>query len=120
MNIRVYLSKVSGSSEADIEHIERAVVKNQPFGLGCERSAIIFIPATFKAYWLWSDATPGPVFQSIGIKEFVDTIKMQYLSHKRLIKGDELLGMALLLKEMHAKNNLIDADPGNGVGPAEK
>ena len=102
MNIRVHLSAVAGSSEKDIEYIERCIAKNKPFGLKCQRSMVVFIPQTFKAFWLWNDGSPGPVFQSLGIKEFVDTVKIQYLSHKEVATTPELLELSRLMKLYNA------------------
>jgi hypothetical protein len=108
MNIRVFLSQVAGSNEKDIEYIERAIAKNQPFGLGCQRSKIVFLPATFKAYWLWSDNSPGPTFVSTGVKEFVDTVKMQYLTHKTLITTEELLKLTKALDNERTIQQVAD------------
>jgi hypothetical protein len=125
MNIRVILSDVAGSSEATIEQIERCVVKKQPFGLKCFRSAIVFIPHTFKAYWVWSDGSPGPIFETKSLSEFVDCIKMQYLSHKELINTDELLGIAEILKHEQQQKRLgflprqILPEPGQSAGPVD-
>lgn len=97
MNIRFFLSEASGSNEADIEYIERAIVKKQPFGLDCGRSKVLFIPATFKAYWLWSDNSRGPTFAANSLDEFVIVVKMQYLSHKTLITTDGVLAITSIL-----------------------
>lgn len=120
MNIRVFLSKVAGSKEEDIEYIERCVTKNQPFGLGCHRSKILFIPATFKAYWLWSDNSAGPVFTSKGLSEFVDTVKMQYLTHKELITTDGVLAITCLLDYDRTKRQVAAIRHANVPEPREQ
>jgi len=122
MNIRVILSDVAGSSETTIEQIERYVVKKQPFGLKCSRSTIVFIPHTFTAYWMWSDGEPGPIFKTNSLSEFLDCIKMQYLSHKDLISTDELLGIAEILKHEKQQQRLgllsrkVLPEPGQPTG----
>jgi len=125
VNIRVILSDVAGSTEATIEEIERCVVKKQPFGLKCQRSSIVFIPHTFKAYWVWSGGEPGPIFETKSLQEFVDCIKMQYLSHKELINTDELLGIAKILKYEQQQKRVglflgkVLPEPGYSAGPLD-
>jgi len=108
MNIRTFFSSIAGSSEKDIEYIERAIVKNLPFGLGCFRSKVLFVPQTFTGYWLWNDLSPGPVFQAKGLTEFLDTVKMQYLTHKDLITTEELLEITKALTNDRTKQRLDD------------
>lgn len=123
MNIRVHLSAVVGSDEKVIEIIEKCVKYNNPFGLKCQRSSVVFIPKQFTAYWIWSDGEKGPVFRTNNLAEFVDCIKMQYVSHRQLIGTDELLGIAKLLqyeqqqKRLDLLRNDIRPEPGQPSGP---
>jgi hypothetical protein len=125
MNIRVFLSEVAGSDEKVIEAIERCWKDRQPFGLKCQRSSVVFIPHLYKAYWLWSDGSCGPVFESTNWKDFMNCVKMQYLSHKTLITTDELVGIAKLIKHEQEQKRLdllpgnLLPEPGQPTGPLE-
>lgn len=104
MNIRVYLSHTrGGSDEKVIEYIEKAITESEPFGLSCQRSKVIFFPDTFTGYWVWSDMSPGPVFKAIGIGEFIDTVRMQYMSHKDLLILEDVLYIIKLMKDAKPK-----------------
>lgn len=119
MNIRVFLSDVAGSSEQDIEEIERYLLSKQPFGLACSRSMIIFMPEKEKGYWLWSDHSPGPVFKANGWSEFVDIVKMQYLSHKKILSPDDILAVTSILDYERKKQRLADIRRGVLPQPGE-
>lgn len=125
MNIRVIFSEVVGSSEKDIEEIEKYLLSKQPFGLACSRSLIIFMPEKEKGYWLWADHRPGPVFQAKGWSEFVDTVKMQYLTHKKVLSTDEILAVTSILdyerkqKQLAVLRSGILPEPGQSTGPVE-
>lgn len=125
MNIRVFLSDVAGSSEQDIELIEGYLQSQQPFGLACSRSMVIFLPAKEKGFWLWSDHSPGPTFQAGGWAEFVGMVKMQYLSHKRVLSTDEILAVTSILDYERKQQRLAEIrkgvlpQPGQPSGPVE-
>lgn len=122
MNIRVILSSVAGSDEKTIEAIERAIKDRQPFGLKCQRSTVVFIPHEYRVYWLWSNGEPGPVLVKNSLKEFIDQIKIHYLSHKELISTDELLGIAQILKHEQQQKRMgllrsqVLSEPGQPAG----
>lgn len=123
MNIRVFLSEVAGSNEADIEEMEKYLTSKQPFGLACKRSMIIFMPDKEKAYWLWPDHSAGPTFQAKGWQDFLDTVKMQYLSHKKVLSTDEILAVTSILKYERQRKQLAAVrkglllKPGDQAGP---
>lgn len=120
MNIRVFLCDVAGSSEKDIEEIERYLLGKQPFGLACSRSIIIFMPDKEKAYWLWSDHSPGPVFQSTGWSEFCNMVKMQYLSHKKVLSPDDILAVTSILDYERKQKQLAALRSSALPKPADK
>lgn len=109
IQVNVFLSESAGSDPLVIAKISHALEKNLPFGLRCQRSSVIFIPHKFKAYWVWSDDTHGPVFTYTCKDDLVRGVKMQYLSHKEFITTAECAAKAKIIFYERALETLEQA-----------
>lgn len=110
INIRVHLSAVTGSDESVIQAIEQYLKDSHPFGLRNEVASVVFIPKQFIAYCIPKNNPQFSTKLDYGNQtDFISGIKHAYIGHKTLITGDELLGIAQLLKhgtEQIERNNV--------------
>lgn len=89
LTIRFLFSKAAGSDESVIELIQECITERITFGLKCDRSAIVYDPSKLRAYWVSSHIED--YFTYPDMTRFIQGVSMQYLSHKTLIVGDDLL-----------------------------
>jgi hypothetical protein len=95
IQINVHFSQSAGSDPLVIALIERSLENQLPFGLKCESSMIVYIPARLVAYWA-GKMEAAFSFETFG--RLVDSVKMQYLSHKEFVGMEKLLSLVALLK----------------------
>jgi hypothetical protein len=96
--VKVFLSQKAGSDPLVIAQIERCLEEQLPFGLKCDKSMIVYIPAKLGCYWIGHSAKSQQAIVFETFSRLVDSVKMQYLSHKEFISTQQLTKVALLMK----------------------
>lgn len=122
INIEVFFAENS-VDPGDVMAIAVAMKKGDPFGLKCDRSYVIFVPEKRKGYWLWSDLSPGPVFEAKNDRQFAKMVKLQFITHRtfvdeqRLVLMCQLLNYGRQLKELGSIPSQDVSQPSVEAGP---
>jgi len=91
INVSVlYNSKLSDPKV--IIQIQQHIERDNPFGLKCESSTIVFIPKEFTSYWISnSDSKQQQRLIFPDMEKFLQCVALQYLTHKEFIPIQSLL-----------------------------
>lgn len=122
LNIRLRLSRVTGSDEKIIEQIEQSMKYKAPFGLHNHVNSVVFLPARLKAFSIPKNGSDWTELLYQDEDDFINGIKMCYLGHKDWIDQNKLLGLAILLKQENERrklNRLADQDEHLGFLPGK-
>lgn len=106
LNIRLRLSRVTGSDEKVIEQIEKAMKSGSPFGLHNEVNSVIFLPQRSKAFSIPTNGSDWTELLYNDADDFLNGVKLCYIGHKQWVDQDNLLGLAILLKQGNDKRKL--------------